>query len=124
GLAEDERREPVVVHVALLVRDVEEARGPRVPQEVAEREFEGLSVLAAAGGVAGGEEGQGPHADQAEVVRLPVSFRPLVESQPGQAPLESVLALRRDLPVPFGGRPRAEEEEAEDGGAELCPVHG
>ena len=73
--------------------------GLALRSDVIERPLDVLAVLAPAGRVAGGQEGQRPHAHQPQVVRFPVALGPLILGQPFQPALERGFAFGRDLPI-------------------------
>ncbi len=68
GLAEHKSRQTVVVHISLRIGDVQQPRGFSAPQHVIECLVDHLAILADAGRVAVGQEGQSPHAHQPQVV--------------------------------------------------------
>ena len=75
GLAENEGRQAVVVHIALRIGDVQQARRLGVAEDIIQGLLDIAAIFAAAGRVAIGEKRQSAHADQPQVVRLSSSLR-------------------------------------------------
>ena len=109
SLSEDERREAVVVHVAMAIGHIQQAGRLGMREHIVEGLLDILAILAAARQMAVGQKRERSHAHQPEIVRLPIAFGPLILGEPRKPALQRGFALRRDLPIAFAaGGPYAE----------------
>ena len=104
GLSQHEGRQPVVVHVALLVGHVQQSGRFGVVHHVVQRPLDGTTVPPPSGPVAGCHERQSAQADQAQIIRTPVPLGSLVAFEPIQTTFERLVAFERDFPFALGHR--------------------